>query len=52
VVVANSELSELALCHRVVVIVEGRTVAEIQGPGVTEKEMLHEIYNHKRMVKA
>ncbi len=47
VVVASSELAELALCHRVVVIVEGKTVAEIQGPGVTEKQMLDEIYNYK-----
>lgn len=47
VVVASSELAELAVCHRVVVIVEGKTVAEIQGPGVTEKEMLHVIYDYK-----
>jgi ribose transport system ATP-binding protein len=47
VVVASSELAELALCHRVVVIVEGKTVAEIQGPGVTEQEMLDAIYNYQ-----
>lgn len=47
VVVASSELTELALCHRIVVIVEGKTVAEIKGPGVTEKEMLDAIYNYQ-----
>ncbi len=52
VVVASSELAELALCHRVVVIVEGRTVAEIQGPGVTEQEMLDAIYSNRMEVES
>jgi ribose transport system ATP-binding protein len=46
VVVVSSELEELAVCHRVVVVVEGRSVAEIQGPGVTEEQMLNAIYHH------
>ena len=47
VVVVSSELEELSICHRVVVMVEGRTVGELQGPGVTEERMLSEIYkNH------
>lgn len=47
VVVVSSELEELSVCHRVVVLVEGRTVAELRGPGVTEEEMLHTIYNYQ-----
>ena len=46
VVVVSSELEELSICHRVVVMVEGRTVGELPGPGVTEEQMLAEIYNH------
>ncbi|MFD1714820.1 sugar ABC transporter ATP-binding protein [Amnibacterium flavum] len=45
VVVVSSELEELSICHRVVVMVEGRTIGELQGPGVTEEQMLSEIYN-------
>lgn len=47
VVVVSSELEELSICHRVVVMVEGRTIGELQGPGVTEEQMLFEIYNHQ-----
>ena len=46
VVVVSSELDELAVCHRVAVMVEGRTVAELAGPGVTEEQMLSVIYEH------
>ncbi len=46
VVVVSSELEELSICHRVVVMVEGRTIGELQGPGVTEEQMLSEIYNN------
>ncbi|MFT4283782.1 MAG: sugar ABC transporter ATP-binding protein [Protaetiibacter sp.] len=48
VVVVCSELEELAVCHRVVVMVEGRTVGEIAGPGVTEADMLEAIYTQER----
>jgi ribose transport system ATP-binding protein len=44
VVVVSSELEELSICHRVIVIVEGRSVAELIGPGVTEEQMLSVIY--------
>ena len=46
VVVVSSELEELSVCHRVVVMVEGRTVTELTGPGVTEEQMLAVIYDH------
>lgn len=46
VVVVSSELEELAICHRVIVMVEGHTVAELQGPGVSEEQMLSVIYRH------
>lgn len=46
VVVVSSELEELSICHRVVVMVEGRTIGELHGPGVTEEQMLSEIYNN------
>jgi ribose transport system ATP-binding protein len=45
VVVVSSELGELILCHRIFVVVEGRTVAELDGPGVTEDELLKVIYH-------
>jgi ABC-type sugar transport system ATPase subunit len=45
VVVVSSELGELAVCSRVFVIVEGRTVAELPGPGVTEDQILSVIYS-------
>lgn len=50
VVVVSSELGELVLCHRVFVMVEGRTVAELAGPGVTEDQVLSVAYhdNHQR----
>jgi ribose transport system ATP-binding protein len=51
VVVVSSELEELSICHRVVVMVEGRTVAELAGPGVTEEQMLSLIYSHQHEVK-
>ncbi len=47
VVVVSSELGELALCHRIFVMVEGRTVAELTGPGVTEEEILSVVYHHQ-----
>ena len=40
VVVVSSELGELVSCHRIFVMVEGRTVAELPGPGITEDEIL------------
>jgi ABC-type sugar transport system ATPase subunit len=40
-----SELAELSTCHRVVIIVEGRDVGEIEGPGVTEERMNEAIYS-------
>ncbi|WAB84694.1 sugar ABC transporter ATP-binding protein [Microcella daejeonensis] len=46
VVIVSSELDELAICHRVVILVEGRTVGELVGPGVTEEQMLAVIYEH------
>lgn len=47
VVVVSSELEELSTCHRIVVMVEGCTIGELQGPGVTEEQMLSEIYNQQ-----
>ncbi len=52
VVVVSSELSELALCHRVFVMVEGRTVAELQGPGVTEEQVLAVTYRNLQQQEA
>jgi len=46
VIVVCSELQELSVCHRVIVMVEGRDVAEIQGPGITEDRILESIYSH------
>lgn len=46
VVVVSSELEELSICHRVVVIVEGVSIGELPGPGVTEERMLSAIYHH------
>ena len=51
VVVVSSELGELMLCHRIFVIVEGRTVAELEGPGVTEDTILSVIYQHQTVVR-
>ncbi|MCU1569952.1 MAG: Monosaccharide transporter ATP-binding protein family [Naasia sp.] len=51
IVVVSSELEELSICHRVVVMVEGRTVAELEGPGVTEEQMLSVIYSHNHEAK-
>lgn len=44
VVVVSSELGELVICDRVFVMAEGRTVAELRGPGVTEDQILSVIY--------
>lgn len=52
VVVVSSELDELVLCHRVFVVVEGRTVAELAGPGVTEEEILSVVYHHQPQQEA
>jgi ribose transport system ATP-binding protein len=52
VVVVSSELDELVLCHRVFVLVEGRTVAELAGPGVTEEEILSVVYHHQPQEEA
>lgn len=46
VVIVSSELEELSICHRVFVLVEGRTVAEFAGPGVTEEQLLSTIYEY------
>lgn len=51
VVVVSSELEELSVCHRVVIIIEGRSVTEISGPGVTEEQMLNAIYHHDQQTK-
>lgn len=52
VVVVSSELEELSVCHRVAVIVEGHSVTELKGPGVTEELMLSVIYEHARQTTA
>ncbi len=52
VVVVSSELGELVFCHRIFVMVEGRMVAELAGPGVTEAEILSVIYRHQRQQEA
>ena len=51
VVVVSSELEELSICHRVIVLVEGCTVEELEGPGVTEEQMLSAIYHHNHETK-
>jgi ribose transport system ATP-binding protein len=51
VVVICSELEELAVCHRVVVIVEGRDVEILPGPGVSEERMLESIFTHTTQLK-
>ena len=48
VIVVSSELDELSNCHRVVVIVEGQTIAELIGPGITEEQMLSVIYQNNK----
>jgi ribose transport system ATP-binding protein len=45
VIAICSELSELAVCHRVIIIVEGRDAGELQGPGVTEEQMNEAIFS-------
>ena len=52
VVVVSSELSELVNCHRVFVMVEGRTVAELLGPGVTEDQVLAVAYRNMQQQEA
>jgi ABC-type sugar transport system ATPase subunit len=52
VAVISSELGELVLCHRVFVIVEGRTVAELTGPGVTEEQVLAVTYRTMQQQEA
>jgi ribose transport system ATP-binding protein len=44
VVVVSSDLEELSVCHRVVILVEGRSVGEIHGPNISEDQMLERIY--------
>jgi ribose transport system ATP-binding protein len=40
-VVASSEMAELiGLCHRIVVVREGRTVGELAGDAMTEREIM------------
>jgi ABC-type sugar transport system ATPase subunit len=48
VLVICSELAELSVCHRVIVMFEGRDVAEIEGPGVTEDQMNAAIYSRSK----
>jgi ribose transport system ATP-binding protein len=52
VLVVSSELEELEICDRVVVLVEGRSVAELHGPGVSEASMLRVIFETSREQEA
>jgi ABC-type sugar transport system ATPase subunit len=44
VLVISSELEELGICDRVLVVVEGRVVGELTGPAISEQSLLNEIY--------
>ena len=44
VLVISSELEELAICDRVLILVEGRVVGELSSPAISEQALLHEIY--------
>ena len=44
VLVICSELEELGICDRVLVLVEGRVVGELKSPAITEQAILHVIY--------
>ena len=46
-----SELQELSHCHRVIVLVEGRDIAELRGPGVTEDDILRVIYGAREQTE-
>ena len=46
-IVISSDLDELAVCHRAIVLVEGRSVAEVRAPEITEERLLAEIYSAK-----
>ncbi|MEY2771664.1 MAG: Ribose import ATP-binding protein RbsA, partial [Pseudomonadota bacterium] len=42
VIVISSELPEvLALCHRILVMKEGRITGELHGPGITQAQLMH-----------
>jgi ABC-type sugar transport system ATPase subunit len=45
VIAISSDLEELSVCHRVIVLVEGRDVGEIESPDITEERILATIYN-------
>lgn len=44
VMVISSELEELMICDRVLVLVEGQVVAELKSPAINEQSLLHLIY--------
>jgi ribose transport system ATP-binding protein len=46
-IVISSDLDELSICHRVVVLVEGCSIAEVQAPEISEEHLLTTIYNWK-----
>jgi ABC-type sugar transport system ATPase subunit len=46
-IVISSDLDELVVCHRVVVLVEGRSVTEVRAPEISEERLLAEIYSAK-----
>jgi ribose transport system ATP-binding protein len=46
-IVISSDLDELSICHRVVVLVEGCSIAEVQAPEISEEYLLTTIYNWK-----
>jgi ABC-type sugar transport system ATPase subunit len=44
VMVISSELEELGMCDRVLVVVEGRVIGELRGPDMNEATILNVIY--------
>jgi ribose transport system ATP-binding protein len=44
VIVISSDLNELSICHRVIVLVEGYDKGEIVGPDIDEERVLTSIY--------
>jgi ribose transport system ATP-binding protein len=47
VIVISSELQEMIICDRVLVVVEGQVVGEIAGGEITEESILHMCYTNQ-----
>jgi ribose transport system ATP-binding protein len=53
VIFISSEFSEMvAVCHRVIVLQEGRLVGELDGDAITERNIIELCYGHVGAVAA